>query len=152
MIARYLLAVGLFILPTSVASSSDVFNNCFFNQQEIQCKFKQINKVGERRIAAYEIVWADGKSNIYRAIPGGQSNIKYASTYQSEKYPGGSLYIQDKPRLTDEQGGLWLMACLWGGNYRNNWKAIYNPENDNLIRFEHISSDCEGLEGGFGPI
>lgn len=151
MLAIVFLALSLLIAPASAEGASNKFNACFFNKQKIQCSFKAIKQKSTKKILAYKIAWSDGRSNTYRIVPGGQSNIVFTGFPSQDQT--GSLYVQDKPRLIDEQGGLWLMACLWGGSYRNNWKALYNPENDNIILYYFLSSniDCEAFEGGFGP-
>ena len=154
MLAIVFLALSLLIAPASAEGASNKFNACFFNKQKIQCNFKTIKQKSTKKILAYKIAWSDGRSNTYRIVPGGQSNIVFTGFPSQDQT--GSLYVQDKPRLIDEQGGLWLMACFWEEGPSNeegtsNWKALYNPENDNLILFNQISSDCEAFEGGFGP-
>ena len=149
MLAIVFLALSLLIAPASAEGVSNKFNACFFNKQKIQCNFKTIKQKSTKKILAYKIAWSDGRSNTYRIVPGGQSNIVFEGFSSQDKT--GSLFVQDKPRLIDEQGGLWLMACFWNVDHPSNWKALYNPENDNVILFNQISSDCEAFEGGFGP-
>jgi hypothetical protein len=154
MIAVVFLALSLLIDPASAEGVSNKFNACFFNKQKIQCNFKTIKQNLTKKILAYEIAWSDGRSNTYRIVPGGQSNIVF--TGFSPQNQTGSLFVQDKPRLIDEQGGLWLRACYWEIthlDHSSNWKALYNPENNNIILYDFLSSniDCEAFEGGFGP-